>query len=62
MSQVVSDRVYENWLVERKRALAAMDDREELIMATAVQLETNLILLGSIHQPNHPLHFKGASA
>ncbi|KAM9356749.1 phospholipid-transporting ATPase VB [Symphorus nematophorus] len=44
---VVSDKVYESWSVNRQRALAAIDNREELIMDTAVQLETNLSLLGA---------------
>ncbi|XP_061582226.1 phospholipid-transporting ATPase VB [Cololabis saira] len=45
--KVVSDQVYKSWLLDRKRALAAIDSREELIMATAVQLETDLTLLGA---------------
>ncbi|XP_069553168.1 phospholipid-transporting ATPase VB [Brachyistius frenatus] len=45
--KVVSDKAYRIWLVDRQRALAAMDNREELIMDTAVQLETNLSLLGA---------------
>ncbi|KAM6923348.1 phospholipid-transporting ATPase VB [Xenentodon cancila] len=45
--KVVSDQVYKKWLLDRKRALAAIDNREELVMATAVQLETNLTLLGA---------------
>uniref|UniRef100_A0A3Q1FSQ4 Phospholipid-transporting ATPase n=1 Tax=Acanthochromis polyacanthus TaxID=80966 RepID=A0A3Q1FSQ4_9TELE len=45
--KVVSAKVYESWLVDRQRALAAIDNREELIMDTAVQLETNLSLLGA---------------
>ncbi|XP_028272857.1 probable phospholipid-transporting ATPase VB [Parambassis ranga] len=45
--KVVSDNVYESWLVDRQRALAAIDNREELIMDTAVQLEKNLSLLGA---------------
>ena len=49
--QVVSDEVYESWSVNRQRALAALDNREELKMDTAVQLETNLSLLGNVHQP-----------
>lgn len=44
--QVVSDKAYESWSVNRQKALAAIDNREELIMDTAVQLETNLTLLG----------------
>lgn len=50
MLQVVSDKAYESWSVNRLRALAAIDNREELVMDTAVQLETNLSLLGTIHQ------------
>ncbi|XP_018531254.1 phospholipid-transporting ATPase VB [Lates calcarifer] len=45
--KVVSDKAYESWLVNRKSALAAIDNREELIMDSAVQLETNLSLLGA---------------
>ncbi|XP_008282682.1 probable phospholipid-transporting ATPase VB [Stegastes partitus] len=45
--KVVSAKVYESWLVDRQRALAAIDNREELIMDTAVQMETNLTLLGA---------------
>lgn len=49
--QVVSDKVYASWSVNRQRALAAIENRDKLIMDTAVQLETNLTLLGNIHQP-----------
>uniref|UniRef100_A0A8D2ZTU1 Phospholipid-transporting ATPase n=1 Tax=Scophthalmus maximus TaxID=52904 RepID=A0A8D2ZTU1_SCOMX len=45
--KVVCDEAYESWSVNRQRALAAMENREELIMETAVQLETNLSLLGA---------------
>lgn len=45
--KVVSESTYQTWLGERKRAQAAMECREELIMKTAVQLETNLTLLGA---------------
>ncbi|XP_030595440.1 probable phospholipid-transporting ATPase VB [Archocentrus centrarchus] len=45
--KVVSEAVYKHWLVERQRALTAIDNREVLIMDTAVQLETNLTLLGA---------------
>ncbi|XP_071314005.1 phospholipid-transporting ATPase VD isoform X2 [Trachinotus anak] len=45
--KVVSDKAYESWSVNRQRALAAIDNREELIMDTAGQLETNLSLLGA---------------
>lgn len=45
--KIVSAKTYESWLVDRKIALAAIDGREELIMETAVQLETNLSLLGA---------------
>lgn len=48
MLQVVSDKAYESWSVNRQRALAAIDNREELVMDTAVQLETDLSLLGNI--------------
>lgn len=52
--QVVSVKAYESWSVNRQRALAAIDSREELVMDTAVQLETNLSLLGII--PTHIIH------
>uniref|UniRef100_A0A8C9XJ07 Phospholipid-transporting ATPase n=1 Tax=Sander lucioperca TaxID=283035 RepID=A0A8C9XJ07_SANLU len=45
--KVVSDKAYESWSVNRQRALAAIDNREELVMDTAVQLETDLSLLGA---------------
>ncbi|XP_070769520.1 phospholipid-transporting ATPase VB [Enoplosus armatus] len=45
--KVVSDKMYESWSVNRRRALAAIDNREELVMDSAVQLETNLSLLGA---------------
>ncbi|XP_017279529.1 probable phospholipid-transporting ATPase VB [Kryptolebias marmoratus] len=45
--KVVSEDVYRSWLVNRKSALAAIDNKEELVMDTAVQMETNLTLLGA---------------
>uniref|UniRef100_A0A8C6LR14 Phospholipid-transporting ATPase n=1 Tax=Nothobranchius furzeri TaxID=105023 RepID=A0A8C6LR14_NOTFU len=45
--KVVSEDVYRSWLVDRKRAQASMDNREQLIMETSVQLETDLTLLGA---------------
>ncbi|KAK5897198.1 hypothetical protein CesoFtcFv8_010282 [Champsocephalus esox] len=45
--KVVSEKVYESWLVCRRNSLAAIDNREELVMETAVQLETELTLLGA---------------
>ncbi|KAI9539058.1 hypothetical protein NQZ68_009135 [Dissostichus eleginoides] len=45
--KVVSEKVYESWLVCRRNALAAIDNREELVMETAVQLETEITLLGA---------------
>lgn len=44
--QVVSEAAYRSWAVTRQAALAAMDNREQLVMDTAVELETNLSLLG----------------
>uniref|UniRef100_A0A7N6BNQ9 Phospholipid-transporting ATPase n=1 Tax=Anabas testudineus TaxID=64144 RepID=A0A7N6BNQ9_ANATE len=41
------DKEYASWSGNRRRALAAIDGREELIMETATQLETNLSLLGA---------------
>nr|XP_061786081.1 phospholipid-transporting ATPase VB-like [Nerophis lumbriciformis] len=45
--KVVSAKDYEDWRVSRLRAKAAIDGREQLITDTAVQLETNLTLLGA---------------
>ncbi|XP_061542202.1 phospholipid-transporting ATPase VB isoform X1 [Phycodurus eques] len=45
--KVVSAKDYDVWFVNRQSAMAAIDGREELIMDTAVQLETNLTLLGA---------------
>ncbi|XP_037530993.1 probable phospholipid-transporting ATPase VB [Nematolebias whitei] len=45
--KVVSEDDYRSWLVDRKSAQAAIDHKEELIMDTAVQMETNLTLLGA---------------
>ncbi|KAE8286052.1 putative phospholipid-transporting ATPase VB [Larimichthys crocea] len=45
--KVVSDKEYKSWFVNRQRALAAIENREQLVMDTAVQLETNLCLLGA---------------
>lgn len=50
--QVVSEAAYKTWAVTRQTALAAIDNREQLVMDTAVQLETNLSLLGNTHQPS----------
>lgn len=50
MLQVVSEEEYKTWAAARQRALASIDGREQLVMDTAVQLETNLSLLGNIHQ------------
>uniref|UniRef100_A0A8C6UZ29 Phospholipid-transporting ATPase n=1 Tax=Neogobius melanostomus TaxID=47308 RepID=A0A8C6UZ29_9GOBI len=45
--KVLCDGEYESWAVQRQHALAAMDNREQLIMDSAVQIETNLCLLGA---------------
>lgn len=45
--QVVSEKEYKSWLVKRQEALAAIDNRETLVMDTAVQLENNLSVLGT---------------
>lgn len=50
--QVVSEEEYKSWAVNRQRALAAIDNREQLVMDTAEQLETNLSLLGNTRQPS----------
>lgn len=47
--QVVSEDEYRSWLVNRKSAQAAIEQKEQLIMDTAVQMETNLTLLGNTH-------------
>ncbi|XP_006782102.2 probable phospholipid-transporting ATPase VB [Neolamprologus brichardi] len=45
--KVVSEAVYKHWSVDRKNAMAAIENRERLVMDTAVQLEKNLTLLGA---------------
>lgn len=45
--KVLSDKEYKSWSVKRQRALAAIDNREQLMMDTAAQIETNLTLLGA---------------
>nr|XP_057919773.1 phospholipid-transporting ATPase VB isoform X1 [Doryrhamphus excisus] len=45
--KVLSAKHYEDWYASRQRAMAAIDGREQLITDTAVQLETNLTLLGA---------------
>uniref|UniRef100_A0A667YKY6 Phospholipid-transporting ATPase n=1 Tax=Myripristis murdjan TaxID=586833 RepID=A0A667YKY6_9TELE len=45
--KVLSERAYKDWSVSRQGALAAIDNREKLIMDTAGLLETNLTLLGN---------------
>lgn len=45
--KVVSEQLYDSWSVIRRTALAAIENREELVMDSAVQLETNLSLLGA---------------
>ncbi|KAF7668688.1 hypothetical protein LDENG_00294640 [Lucifuga dentata] len=45
--KVLSDTLYEKWSEKRKRALAAIDNREKLLMDTTIELETNLTLLGA---------------
>ncbi|XP_034546675.1 probable phospholipid-transporting ATPase VB [Notolabrus celidotus] len=45
--KVVSKKLYESWSEDRQKALAAIENREELVMDSAVQLETNLSLLGA---------------
>nr|XP_061793273.1 phospholipid-transporting ATPase VB-like [Nerophis lumbriciformis] len=45
--KVVSAEEYNTWSVNRQSAMASIDGREQLIMDTAVQLETNLTLLGA---------------
>uniref|UniRef100_A0A6Q2Y7W2 Phospholipid-transporting ATPase n=1 Tax=Esox lucius TaxID=8010 RepID=A0A6Q2Y7W2_ESOLU len=43
----VSSDIQENWSLLRQEALAAIDNREELLMETAVNLEKQLTLLGA---------------
>ncbi|KAM4621664.1 phospholipid-transporting ATPase VB [Polymixia lowei] len=45
--KVLSERMYNDWSTIRQRALADINNREELIRDTAVHLETNLTLLGA---------------
>ncbi|XP_068596632.1 phospholipid-transporting ATPase VB [Brachionichthys hirsutus] len=45
--KIVSDTAFETWSVNRQIALASMDNREELVMESAAELETNLSLIGA---------------
>uniref|UniRef100_A0A3P9ALT3 Phospholipid-transporting ATPase n=1 Tax=Esox lucius TaxID=8010 RepID=A0A3P9ALT3_ESOLU len=45
--KVLSESAYKNWSLLRQEALAAIDNREELLMETAVNLEKQLTLLGA---------------
>ncbi|XP_077434526.1 phospholipid-transporting ATPase VB isoform X1 [Vanacampus margaritifer] len=45
--KIVCAEDYAVWSMSRQSAMAAIDGREQLIMDTAVQLETNLNLLGA---------------
>ncbi|XP_068182021.1 phospholipid-transporting ATPase VB [Antennarius striatus] len=45
--KIVSDKAFENWSVGRQSALAAIDNKEELVRQSAAELETNLSLIGA---------------
>lgn len=45
--KVLSDEAYEEWRLWRMEAMAAMDNRDQLLRDTATHLETNLTLLGA---------------
>ncbi|KAL4631215.1 putative phospholipid-transporting ATPase VB isoform X2 [Arapaima gigas] len=45
--KVLSEEAYEDWASVRREAESAIDNRDELLMETAVHLETNLTLLGA---------------
>lgn len=52
--QVVTEAALERWSETRREALAAMENREELVMESAAELETDLTLLGNhIHNTEH---------
>ena len=43
----VSQREYDNWLVQWEAAERTMEGREEAIMAAAAEIETDMTLVGS---------------
>ncbi|KAG7324489.1 hypothetical protein KOW79_012505 [Hemibagrus wyckioides] len=45
--KVINEEDYENWLVMRQEAKAAIEDKEELLTDTAAYMEENLTLLGA---------------
>ncbi|KAL0973744.1 hypothetical protein UPYG_G00210370 [Umbra pygmaea] len=45
--KVLSERAYKDWSLRRQEALAAISNREELLMETAGHLEIQLTLLGA---------------
>uniref|UniRef100_A0A8C9VF70 Phospholipid-transporting ATPase n=1 Tax=Scleropages formosus TaxID=113540 RepID=A0A8C9VF70_SCLFO len=45
--KVLSEQAYDDWASIRQEAESTIDNREELLMETAVHLETNLTLLGA---------------
>lgn len=49
--QVVTEAALKSWSETRREALAAIENREELVRESAAELETNLTLLG-----NHTQH------
>lgn len=49
--QVVTEAALKSWSETRREALAAIENREELVRESAAELETDLSLLG-----NHAQH------
>lgn len=52
--QVLGQKDYEEWSLVRQQAISAIENREELLMDTAVQLETSLTLIGELRPPSLP--------
>lgn len=46
MSQALEEEEYEVWLKRQLLAESSIENREELLMDSALRLETNLTLLG----------------
>jgi len=53
---MVSNKEYSDWSTLRQSAMAAMDNREELIRESASLLETDLTLLGNSSQRHTHMH------
>ncbi|KAM6977625.1 phospholipid-transporting ATPase VB [Aplochiton taeniatus] len=45
--KVLSEKQYSEWSLVRREAMVAIDNKEQLLMDTSVQLETNLTLIGA---------------